>query len=86
MRSFFGVTPAQAAASGYPVYTPSSGFKDVTLSLNGNYRIATQWSLVANVSYERLLADAADIPLVRIAGTPNQQTYSLFVVYSFGAF
>jgi len=50
MRSFFGVSPTQAAASGYPVYRPSSGFKDVTFSLNGNYRIATQWSLVANVS------------------------------------
>jgi len=83
MRSFFGVTPAQAAASGYPVFTPGSGFKDMTFGLNGNYRIAARWALVANASYKRLVGAAADSPIVRIAGTPNQMSFSTFVVYSF---
>jgi outer membrane protein len=83
MRSFFGVSPAQAARSGYPVFRPSAGFKDVNFALDGNYRIATQWSLVANVSYKRLLGQAADSPIVRLAGSPNQMLYSTYLVYSF---
>ena len=83
MRSLFGVTPVQAAASGYPAFTPGSGFKDVTCGLNGHYRIAARWSVVANVSYKRLIGDAADSPIVRIAGTPNQTSFSSFLVYSF---
>lgn len=83
MHSYFGVTPAQAARSGYPVYTPGGDFKDITLGLNGNYQFAKQWAVVANVSYKRLLGDAAASPLVRLVGSANQMSYSTFVVYSF---
>jgi len=83
MRSFFGVNAAQAAASGYPVYNPGSGFKDVTAGLNGTYVIAPQWAVVADVSYKRLIGGAADSPIVRLVGSRNQMSYSAFVVYSF---
>ncbi|MBY0510433.1 MAG: MipA/OmpV family protein [Rhodospirillaceae bacterium] len=83
MRSFFGVSPAQSLASGYPVYRPGNGFKDVTFGLNGNYTIAPQWSLVAAVSYKRLIGGAADSPIVDLVGSPNQMSYSTFIVYSF---
>ncbi len=83
MRSYFGVTAAQAAASGYPVYRPTSGLKDINAGLNASYRIADRWSVVTNVNYKRLMGDAADSPIVRIAGSPNQMNYSAFVVYSF---
>ncbi len=83
MRSFFGVTPVQAAASGYPVFTPGSGFKDINGGLNALYQISPQWSVVADANYKRLLGGAADSPIVRIAGSPNQMAYSAFVVYSF---
>ncbi len=49
MRSYFGVTPTQAAATGYPIYRPGSGFKDVCLSLNANYLLSEQWSVVTAV-------------------------------------
>jgi outer membrane scaffolding protein for murein synthesis (MipA/OmpV family) len=83
MRSYFGVTPGQALASGYPVFTPGSGFKDINAGLNANYRIADRWSLVANINYKRLIGSAADSPIVRLAGSPNQMNYSAFVVYAF---
>lgn len=83
MRSFFGVNTTQALASGYPVYSPGSGFKDVNAGLNGSYVIAPQWSLVADVNYKRLIGGAADSPIVRLVGSPNQMAYSAFVVYSF---
>jgi outer membrane protein len=83
MRSFFGVSPAQSLASGYPIYRPGNGFKDINFTLNGNYTIAPQWSLVANVSYKRLIGGAADSPIVDLVGSPNQMSYSTFIVYSF---
>ncbi len=82
MQSFFGVTPAQSLTSGYGVYIPGSSFKDATFGLNGNYRISDRWALVADVSYERLIAKAAESPLVHV-GSPNQMFTSAFIVYSF---
>jgi outer membrane protein len=83
MRSFFGVNAAQAAATGYPVFTPGAGFKDVNFSLNANYQIATQWSVVTNVNYKRLIGGAANSPLVSQVGSPNQIVYTAFAVYTF---
>jgi len=83
MRSYFGVNPTQAAASGYPVHRPGNGVKDVTFALNANYVLTERWSLVGNVSYKRLLGGAADSPIVRLVGSPNQMSYSTFIVYSF---
>lgn len=83
MQSFFGVNAAQSAASGYAVYTPGAGFKDMNFALNANYTIATQWAVVANVNYKRLIGGAADSPIVRQVGSPNQMAYTAFVVYTF---
>lgn len=83
MRSFFGVTPAQSAASGLPVYNPGSGFKDVGAEISANYMFASQWALVANASYNRLLGSAADSPLVSQRGSANQMAFRTFLVYSF---
>jgi len=83
MRSYFGVTPGQSAASGLPVYTPGSGFKDVGAELSANYIFASQWAVVTNVGYKRLMGGAADSPLVRQRGSANQASFHAFLVYSF---
>lgn len=83
MRSYFGVTPAQSAASGLPVYTPGSGFKDVGAEISANYMFASQWALVSNVGYKRLIGGASDSPLVQQRGSSNQLTFQTFLVYSF---
>lgn len=83
MRSYFGVTPAQSAASGLAVYDPGSGFKDVGAEVNANYIFASQWAVVANVGYKRLIGGAADSPLVRQRGSANQLAFQTFLVYSF---
>ncbi len=83
MRSFFGVNAAQSAASGLPVYDPGAGFKDVGVEVNANYVFASQWAVVSNVGYKRLIGGAADSPLVRQRGSANQVTFQTFLVYSF---
>ncbi|MCM0019186.1 MAG: MipA/OmpV family protein [Tagaea sp.] len=81
MRSYFGVTAAQARASGLTAYTPSSGFKDVGVSGAVVQRFAENWSLVGNAGYARLIGDAADAPLVKQRGSPNQFRVGLGVTY-----
>ena len=83
MRSNFGITPAQSTASGLPVFRASGGLKDVGARLKLRYRLLESWRINSSVGYLRLLGDAADSPLVRERGSPNQFIWSLAVQYTF---
>jgi MipA family protein len=65
MQSFFGVTRAQSAASGYTVHTTGSGTLDVRAHVALTYSIDQKTSVTAALSTSRLLGDAADSPLSR---------------------
>jgi outer membrane protein len=65
MRSYFGVNADQSARSGYAVYTPSDGLRDVRLNGSLFYIIDPRWSLMSIVGVTRLVGDAADSPIVR---------------------
>ncbi len=64
MQAFFGVTPQQAAASGYAVYSPGAGFRDVRLNASATYFIDARWSLTGAVTVSSLQGDARDSPIV----------------------
>lgn len=83
LKSFFGVTPRQAALSGLPAFHPSGGLKSAFLGFQGNYTLTPSWALLAHLGYERLLGDAAASPLIRLRGDANQALVSAFVVYTF---
>ncbi|WP_207484986.1 MipA/OmpV family protein [Arenibaculum pallidiluteum] len=70
-RSYFGVSPGEAAASGLERYDPSSGFKDVTFRIGVSYRVTDDISLRGSVGIVHLLDVAADSPLV------EQQTHPI---------
>ena len=65
MRSYFGVDADQSARSGYSVYTPSDGLRDVRLNGALFYIIDPRWSLMGTLAATRLVGDAADSPIVR---------------------
>jgi outer membrane protein len=65
MQSFFGVTAAQSAASGYAVYTAGSGARDVRANLALAYSINQWTSVTAALSASSLLGDAKGSPLTR---------------------
>ncbi len=44
MRTCFGVTPAESAASGIAAYNPSGGFKGVGAEITGRLEFMPQWS------------------------------------------
>lgn len=65
MQSYFGVTAAQATASGYRAYAPKAGVRNGRLNLSLTYTVTPRVSMTAGVSANSLLGDAADSPLVR---------------------
>lgn len=67
MQAWYGVTAAQSAASGYPVYTPREGLKDAGLGVTWRTELGPQWAAFAGASMSRLLGGAADSPLTRRA-------------------
>ncbi|MHA1518433.1 MAG: MipA/OmpV family protein [Alphaproteobacteria bacterium] len=75
MQTYFGVTPAQSLRSraGLPVYSPSSGVKDVFVAVGSSMDLGDRWLLKAGARYGRLLGDAADSPVIQtkdqISGT-----------------
>lgn len=63
MRTYFGVTPAQSAASGYAPYVPKSGLYKANLNVDWTHRIDSRWKLVAIVGVEHLTGDAGNSPI-----------------------
>ncbi|AXS39735.1 MipA/OmpV family protein [Breoghania sp. L-A4] len=65
MESYFGVTAAQAARSGYKAYKPDSGVKSIDLSVSATYMFNENWMVRAEQEVGFLVGDAADSPLVK---------------------
>ena len=65
MESYFGVSPAQSARSGYRRYEAESGFKSAGISVGVIYNITEEWDLMLMVNGDQLLGDAADSPITK---------------------
>lgn len=73
-QTYFGVTAAQSAASGYRAYTAKAGFETAGATVNWNHVIDKTWSVHTSVGVTRLLSDAADSPLTQRKTTPMVMT------------
>jgi len=83
MQTYFGVNPTQAAKSGFPVYSPDAGFKDVGTSVSVGFHPEgwDHWSIVSLGSYARLIGDADhSSPIVNV-GSQNQWFGGMMFVY-----
>jgi outer membrane scaffolding protein for murein synthesis (MipA/OmpV family) len=67
--TFYGVTPQQSAASGFAVYEPGSGLKQVALGLIGGYDLSRHWTLVGSIQERWLQGDVAKSPLAEKKGS-----------------
>lgn len=83
-RAYFGVTGAQAAATGLPVYTPEGGLQSVGATAGLTYQFSRRWGMMGFVRYDRLIDDAADSPVVRGFGSRDQFSGGLGLTYTFG--
>lgn len=83
MQSQFGITAAQAAASGYNVHNVDLGVSQVGLSFGANYVITPAWHLTGIANAGRMVGDAADSPIVDQNGSVNQFSLLAGVSYHF---
>src|SRR4051794_12830208 len=83
MENFFGVTSGDAKRSGLHPYDANSGFKDVAFTASLTYGLGEHWSLTGLGSFERLLGDAADSPIVNHRGSEDQGIGALLLSYRF---
>lgn len=63
MQTYYGVNESQAAATGYPVYTPAAGLRDIGTNMTVRMDLGDRWILLAGAGASRLLGTAADSPL-----------------------
>jgi outer membrane scaffolding protein for murein synthesis (MipA/OmpV family) len=64
-RTFFGVTDAEAQASGLQAYRPGGGLTKVTAGLTAGYQLSPKWGVLARVSGGTYTGDASDSPIVK---------------------
>jgi MipA family protein len=79
-QAYFGVTPEQAARTGFAAFKTKAGIRSVGLGLGANYKLSPQWSVNAFANYSQLHGDAGKSPLVQKKG---QATVQLGVAYQF---
>jgi len=63
-QAYYGVTPEQAARTGYAAYTPGTGLRDLALGLSARTELGSGWALFYGASVSRLVGPAAASPLV----------------------
>jgi outer membrane protein len=72
MTAYFGVTPADSAASGLRVYRPDAGIRDVRGWLVALVHLSVRWTVGVGVFYSWLADEAADSPIVADRGSRHQ--------------
>lgn len=83
MTSYFDIDAADAARSGLKVFDADGGLKDIGAGVTLGYNWSARWGVVGRAAYTRLVGDAADSPIVREEGTPNQFLAGLAVSFRF---
>lgn len=63
MSRYFGVTPAQSAASGYPQHSAHAGLKSVNAAGSASWMITDHWLFNVIAGGQRLMGDAASSPI-----------------------
>ncbi len=83
-RAWYGVTPADSAASGLAAYTRGGGIESVGVTAGYLRQLSRRWGIAAYARYDRLVGDAASSPYVRAAGSRDQPSFDLALSYTFG--
>lgn len=83
--TYFGVNERAAFVNPkLTAYDPSGGITSVGALAAVNYEFDDNWSTAGYVRYDRLVGSAADSPIVKNIGSPNQVVVGMSVSYTFG--
>lgn len=81
MNSYFRVSGSESTESGLDEYSPDNGFYSVGVEMNARYALSQSWGVEGSATYDRLVGDAADSPIVQ-QGTENQFGVSVMLTRS----
>jgi outer membrane protein len=81
MDTYFGVTSADAQASGLGVYQAGAGLRDVRGWLVALVHLSPSWTVGAGVVYSRLADEAAASPIVSERGSRDQWVYGVGAMF-----
>ncbi len=73
MNTYFGVTPANAAASRYDSYSADGGIVSAGLELTALYQFDERWGVQGSLEWNRLLDDAANSPITQFGDDDQYQ-------------
>ena len=82
MRTYFGVTRAEAARGPLAAYKPGGGFESVGLAAKVTYALTERTSIELKGSWDHFVGDAADSPIVK-AGSADQWMVGLGISHRF---
>ena len=64
LNNYFGIDNNENSSSGYSIYNLSDGIKDISANVIGIYKINDKLSLIANLSYKKLIGQVAKSPII----------------------
>lgn len=65
MQSYYGVNATQSASSGYAMYTPGAGIREIDLTASYRYKLDRQWSLLTGATLGQLGSAVKAAPMTR---------------------
>jgi outer membrane protein len=80
-QTYFGVSTADALASGLPRYSPGGGISNVYVWPALLWRFHPNWLGAVGGMYSRVTGDAADSPVVKDRGDANQWIGGVGIAY-----
>ena len=83
MQSYYGVTSAEAAATGLAPFKASAGLRSYGAGTSARYQITDDLTGLAFVEYQKLAGDAGNSPLIDDRGSTDQFTVGLGLKYQF---
>lgn len=84
-QAYFSVSPADAAATGLPVFAAKGGVQAIGLTAGYIRQLSSRWGIYSYAKYDRLIADAGESPIVRAFGSRNQISGGIALTYTFGS-
>ena len=78
MQTYYGVSDAQSAASGFARHDAGAGIYAWSMDLDWNHKLTARWSVLAAAGVTQLTGEAGDNPIVQRKTSP---TGSLQVTY-----
>lgn len=81
-RTYFGVTPSDAATSGLTAYSPGAGIRDVALGVTAGYWFNQSFGVMGRIGASYLVGDTANSPITD-EGSRWQPNVGIAVAYRF---